>query len=233
MFGTIDFPQFVGSNIFSPQDLLVIAVIFLLFFGGKKIPEMAKGLGEGIRNFKNAVKRRRGRRLKEATGVRLLRPSASCAARSAVTVNKQDPARQSRGVRHYCTDRGRLLLLRRNDRVFHGLGYAELHDLLCRDLDRFPGGRIAADAGLPIHSDQTPDTRDDEYTVLLGFANRQFRELSRRTPWPPLWKHCWNRPVRGSPAIASTWYLLPCSSPYPSLPGGLKQNPSVLFTPES
>jgi sec-independent protein translocase protein TatA len=31
-------------------------VIFLLFFGGKKIPEMAKGLGEGIRNFKNAVK---------------------------------------------------------------------------------------------------------------------------------------------------------------------------------
>ena len=56
MFGTTEFPQLVVGNIFSPQDILVIAVIFLLFFGGKKIPEMAKGLGEGIKNFKNAVK---------------------------------------------------------------------------------------------------------------------------------------------------------------------------------
>jgi sec-independent protein translocase protein TatA len=56
MFGTIEFPPLVVGNLFSPQDILVIAVIFLLFFGGKKIPEMAKGLGEGIRNFKNAVK---------------------------------------------------------------------------------------------------------------------------------------------------------------------------------
>jgi sec-independent protein translocase protein TatA len=56
MFGIVEFPQLVVSNIFSPQDILVIVVIFLLFFGGKKIPEMAKGLGEGIKNFKNAVK---------------------------------------------------------------------------------------------------------------------------------------------------------------------------------
>ncbi len=56
MFGSIEFPQLVVSNIFSPQDILVIAVIFLLFFGGKKIPEMAKGLGEGIKNFKSAMK---------------------------------------------------------------------------------------------------------------------------------------------------------------------------------
>jgi sec-independent protein translocase protein TatA len=56
MFGASEFPQLVVSNIFSPQDILVIAVIFLLFFGGKKIPEMAKGLGEGIKNFKSALK---------------------------------------------------------------------------------------------------------------------------------------------------------------------------------
>lgn len=31
-------------------------VIAALLFGGKKIPELAKGLGEGIRNFKTAVK---------------------------------------------------------------------------------------------------------------------------------------------------------------------------------
>jgi sec-independent protein translocase protein TatA len=38
------------------QELLVIAAVALVMFGGKKIPEMAKGLGEGIRNFKAAVK---------------------------------------------------------------------------------------------------------------------------------------------------------------------------------
>jgi sec-independent protein translocase protein TatA len=56
MFIATAFPPLVVSNLFSPQDILVIVVIFLLFFGGKKIPEMAKGLGEGIKNFKNAVK---------------------------------------------------------------------------------------------------------------------------------------------------------------------------------
>jgi len=34
----------------------VIAIVFLVLFGGKKLPEMAKGLGEGIRTFKQAVK---------------------------------------------------------------------------------------------------------------------------------------------------------------------------------
>lgn len=37
-------------------ELLVILAIGVLLFGGKKIPEVAKGLGEGIRNFKNALK---------------------------------------------------------------------------------------------------------------------------------------------------------------------------------
>ena len=40
----------------SPTDLLVILVIAALLFGGKKIPELAKGLGEGIRNFKGSLK---------------------------------------------------------------------------------------------------------------------------------------------------------------------------------
>ncbi len=39
-----------------PAELLIIAVVFLLLFGGKKIPDVAKGLGEGIRNFKNSFK---------------------------------------------------------------------------------------------------------------------------------------------------------------------------------
>jgi sec-independent protein translocase protein TatA len=37
-------------------ELLVILVVVVLLFGTKKIPEFAKGLGEGIRNFKDAMK---------------------------------------------------------------------------------------------------------------------------------------------------------------------------------
>ena len=38
------------------QHLLIVAVILLILFGGKKIPEMRKGLGSGIKEFKDAVK---------------------------------------------------------------------------------------------------------------------------------------------------------------------------------
>ena len=37
-------------------ELLVILAVAVLLFGGRKIPEVAKGLGEGIRNFKDALK---------------------------------------------------------------------------------------------------------------------------------------------------------------------------------
>ena len=37
-------------------ELLVILVVAVLLFGGKKIPEVAKGLGEGIRNFKDSLR---------------------------------------------------------------------------------------------------------------------------------------------------------------------------------
>ncbi len=39
-----------------PWELLVIFVVILLLFGAKRLPEMAKGLGKGIREFKSAVK---------------------------------------------------------------------------------------------------------------------------------------------------------------------------------
>ena len=38
------------------MEWLLIAFVVLLLFGGKKIPELAKGLGSGIKNFKKAVK---------------------------------------------------------------------------------------------------------------------------------------------------------------------------------
>jgi sec-independent protein translocase protein TatA len=37
------------------QELVIIFAIAMLFFGGKKIPEMARGLGKGIREFKHAT----------------------------------------------------------------------------------------------------------------------------------------------------------------------------------
>jgi len=37
-------------------ELFIIVAIIVLLFGGKKIPELAKGLGKGIKDFKNAVK---------------------------------------------------------------------------------------------------------------------------------------------------------------------------------
>ncbi|MDY0180892.1 twin-arginine translocase TatA/TatE family subunit [Aliarcobacter skirrowii] len=40
----------------SGMQLLVIVLIILILFGGKKIPELAKGLGSGIKNFKKAIK---------------------------------------------------------------------------------------------------------------------------------------------------------------------------------
>ena len=35
-------------------EILLIVLVLLLFFGGKRIPELAKGLGKGIREFKDA-----------------------------------------------------------------------------------------------------------------------------------------------------------------------------------
>ncbi len=40
----------------SGVEIFVILAIVLLLFGGKKIPELAKGLGSGIKNFKKAMK---------------------------------------------------------------------------------------------------------------------------------------------------------------------------------
>ena len=45
---------FIGS-VGMPEVLLIVLVVLLLF-GGKKIPELMKGLGKGIRSFKDGMK---------------------------------------------------------------------------------------------------------------------------------------------------------------------------------
>jgi sec-independent protein translocase protein TatA len=44
------------GDLFQPTHLIVLAVIVLVLFGGKKLPELGKGLGEGLRGFKDGMK---------------------------------------------------------------------------------------------------------------------------------------------------------------------------------
>lgn len=45
--------MFIGG--LGMSEILVIALVVLLFFGGKKIPELMKGLGKGVRSFKEGM----------------------------------------------------------------------------------------------------------------------------------------------------------------------------------
>lgn len=40
----------------APSEFILVIVVLLLLFGGKKIPELMKGLGKGIKEFKDATK---------------------------------------------------------------------------------------------------------------------------------------------------------------------------------
>ena len=43
-------------GVFGPWQVVAILVVLLLLFGGKKIPELMKGLGKGMKEFKDASK---------------------------------------------------------------------------------------------------------------------------------------------------------------------------------
>ena len=46
-------PLFLGG--LSLTEVIIIALVVLLLFGGKKIPELMKGLGKGVRSFKDGI----------------------------------------------------------------------------------------------------------------------------------------------------------------------------------
>ena len=43
-------------ELFSPFHLLIIAAVVIILFGGKKIPEVMRGMGEGVRGFKEGMR---------------------------------------------------------------------------------------------------------------------------------------------------------------------------------
>jgi len=47
---------YFGIGMPSPMSWILIVMAILLLFGGKKIPELMKGLGQGMKDFKNASK---------------------------------------------------------------------------------------------------------------------------------------------------------------------------------
>ncbi len=46
---------FIMAGMVGPWQVVIIVVAFLFFFGGKKIPELMKGLGQGMKEFKKAA----------------------------------------------------------------------------------------------------------------------------------------------------------------------------------
>ena len=52
MIQTISKPVLLG--VLGTQEIIIILVIVLLLFGGKKIPELMKGIGKGVREFNDA-----------------------------------------------------------------------------------------------------------------------------------------------------------------------------------
>ena len=47
---------FVVAGFIGPQEIIIILIIVLILFGGRKIPELMKGLGKGMKEFKKATK---------------------------------------------------------------------------------------------------------------------------------------------------------------------------------
>ena len=66
MLNAVVLPMMIGTS-----ELLLIGALVLLLFGGKKLPEMMRGLGQGVRSFKDGMKE--GSKAAEAKAAETLR----------------------------------------------------------------------------------------------------------------------------------------------------------------
>ncbi len=44
------------AGMFGPTEIILIVLVFVILFGGRKIPELMKGIGQGMKEFKKATK---------------------------------------------------------------------------------------------------------------------------------------------------------------------------------
>jgi len=51
----MELANIVYAGMFGPQQIILIVVLVILLFGAKKIPELMKGVGKGIKEFKDAT----------------------------------------------------------------------------------------------------------------------------------------------------------------------------------
>lgn len=75
------------------QEVILIVIAILLLFGGKKLPELARGLGKGIREFKDAsdgVKREIHRNINTLTAEEELRRDEAAAQRSSTSQQPEE-----------------------------------------------------------------------------------------------------------------------------------------------
>ena len=56
----LTYPLFIGT-----WEIIIIALIVLMLLGGKKIPELMKGLGKGVKSFKDGMKEEDGQKEEE------------------------------------------------------------------------------------------------------------------------------------------------------------------------
>ena len=66
----------------SPTHLIIVLVVVLLFFGAKRVPELAKGLGAGMREFRKGAKATRNWTRLQATARRARAPASAASHRT-------------------------------------------------------------------------------------------------------------------------------------------------------
>lgn len=64
------------GELFTPTHLIVLAVVAIVLFGGRKLPELGKGLGEGLRGFKDGLKGGEDTSTKSAENAHTVTPKA-------------------------------------------------------------------------------------------------------------------------------------------------------------
>jgi sec-independent protein translocase protein TatA len=83
------FAEVVMEGLFQPMHLLVILVIVLLIFGPKKLGDLGKGLGEGIRNFKSSMNEGNAAKTNDTTKTTTATPAPANPAPATTTTTEE------------------------------------------------------------------------------------------------------------------------------------------------